>query len=133
MNENLNGPSKPGEGVEWKVGSYVYVRRPKSRHGAETTILAEFTKVGRKWAEVSPMDGSYGLDRARFNMQTGLEDSSWMARSLWVSPDAIERSEDRLRREREIQEWARFPRLGNLSSLDLFDLWALLVAIGEIR
>jgi hypothetical protein len=132
MNNYPQGPSKPGEGLTWKVGAYVYIHRPASRHGPSQTILGEFTKVGRKWAEVENITETGQRHFQRFSMLTAREDSSWQAATLWVGPDAIARADRRREIETEIQTWARHVRADQLPTEALHDLHGFLVGLGEI-
>lgn len=125
-------PSRPGEGINWAVGTPVIMVTRKRDYAAERAtegferiyadepVPTTITYVGRKWAKVEASNTTGD----RFNIRTGLSEGGYPQRQLWVSVDALTRSAGRQHLVNAIEQWVR--RINNgLDGLDLDQVEAL--------
>ena len=134
-------PARPGEGIEWKVGTEVVLE--KVGRAESTTLPAWISKVGRRWIYV---DYSTATDAepdrrtefyVRFDRGTGLAEGyseRYAKYRLWASLDAIDRYASRETKVAAIRYWRHsYLRFEEWSTFMVERLHAVLVELGEIK
>lgn len=133
-------PSRPGEGIEWKIGQEVLLERIANSQVGPEVWKARLVKVGRIWVEVEHegFGNSWLPFRGRFDRSTGLMENiqpRFNNYCLWKDQEARERYPQRLQMEGKVTSWAQhfYPSSLKVWSTEKLErLEAFLIEIGEL-